>query len=190
MFDLLNESFRQRPDYVIVGEVRGKEAYVLFQGMASGHPSFGTMHAESVETLVRRLKTPPINLSGSLIESLAAVCVMAPVKVRGKEVRRLIKIDEVIEVPEGENAKASTNAAFAWNPKTDGFMFNPQSTLFQKASVQYGLTYEQVMQEFQTRARLLAALYQNRVFGFKEVQRVIHEYYKDPNGVLKRFRLV
>ena len=189
LFDLLKESFRQRPDYVIVGEVRGKEAYVLFQGMASGHPSFGTMHAESVETLVRRLTTPPISLSGSLIESLTAVCVMSPVKVKGKEVRRLIKIDEVISVPEGENGKPVTNVVFSWNPQNDTFLFNPSSTLFQKASTLFGLTYEQILQEFRVRAKLLATMYQRRIYGYKDVQRVIQEYYKDPNGTLRKFGL-
>ncbi|MEK6861723.1 MAG: type II/IV secretion system ATPase subunit, partial [Nanoarchaeota archaeon] len=57
LFSLLKNSFRQNPDYVIVGEVRGKEASVLFQGMASGHPSIGTIHADSVDTLIKRLET-------------------------------------------------------------------------------------------------------------------------------------
>jgi len=57
LFDLLKESFRQRPDYVIVGEIRGKEAFVMFQGAASGHPTASTMHAESVDTMIKRLET-------------------------------------------------------------------------------------------------------------------------------------
>ena len=73
MFSLLKGSFRQNPDYVIVGEVRGAETFVLFQGMASGHPSFATFHAGSVDTVVKRLETPPINLSPSLVESLDVV---------------------------------------------------------------------------------------------------------------------
>jgi len=59
LYDLLKASFRQNPDYVIVGEIRGKEASVLFQGMASGHSSIATMHADSVETVIKRLETPP-----------------------------------------------------------------------------------------------------------------------------------
>ena len=62
MFDLLKASFRQRPDYVIVGEIRGAEAFVLFQGMASGHSGISTMHADDVKTVIRRLETTPINL--------------------------------------------------------------------------------------------------------------------------------
>ena len=73
MFSLLKNSFRQNPDYVIVGEVRGKEAFVLFQGMASGHSSVGTVHADSVDTLIKRLETPPIELSPTLINILDSV---------------------------------------------------------------------------------------------------------------------
>ena len=67
LFDLLRSSFRQNPDYVIVGEVRGAEASVLFQGMASGHSSISTIHADSVDTLIKRLETPPIELSPTLL---------------------------------------------------------------------------------------------------------------------------
>jgi len=70
LFTLLKSSFRQNPDYVIVGEVRGKEASVLFQGMASGHSSISTMHADSVDTLIKRLETPPIELSPTLVNVL------------------------------------------------------------------------------------------------------------------------
>jgi len=67
LFAILKSSFRQTPDYLIVGEVRGKEAFVLFQGIASGHSALSTMHADSVDTLIRRLQTPPINLSPTLV---------------------------------------------------------------------------------------------------------------------------
>ncbi|HKL23154.1 MAG TPA: type II/IV secretion system ATPase subunit, partial [Candidatus Nanoarchaeia archaeon] len=70
LYDLLKASFRQNPDYVIVGEVRGKEASVLFQGMASGHSSIATIHADSIETVIKRLETPPIELSPSLLNVL------------------------------------------------------------------------------------------------------------------------
>jgi len=73
LFSLLKNSFRQNPDYVIVGEVRGKEAFVLFQGMASGHASVSTMHADSINTLVKRLETPPIELSPTLLNTLDCV---------------------------------------------------------------------------------------------------------------------
>ena len=189
LFDLLRASFRQRPDYIIVGEVRGKEAFVLFQAMASGHPSMATMHAENVSTLIRRLETAPIELSGSLIETLSAVVVMSQTRVKGKEVRKASRIDEIIKVREGVGGEVINNV-FMWDPKTDTFNLNPGSKVFEKISIQYGLSMEQVMNEFKLRTRLLKEIQKRGVIGFKQVQHIIHEYYKSPKSVLSKFGIV
>ncbi|MFQ5474263.1 MAG: type II/IV secretion system ATPase subunit, partial [Candidatus Nanoarchaeia archaeon] len=118
LFDLLRESFRQSPDYVVVGETRGAEASVLFQGMASGHPSYSTFHAASVATLVKRLETPPINLSPTLVESLDIVCVCNHVKTQDKNMRRLAEVDEILEVEAGLG-KARKNVLFKWDALKD-----------------------------------------------------------------------
>ncbi|MFA4887319.1 MAG: ATPase, T2SS/T4P/T4SS family [Candidatus Nanoarchaeia archaeon] len=188
LFDLLRASFRQRPDYIIVGEVRGKEAFILFQAMSSGHPSVATMHAESVGALIRRLTSPPIELSGSLIESMAAVVVMQQTKIRGKEVRKVSSVDEIMEVQEQTNTE-KINTVFKWNPANDTVAFNPNSKVFNNVSTHYGLTKDQVLAEYKTRALLLNTLLKQGIVGFKEVQKIIHEYYKSPSMVLKRFGL-
>ncbi len=189
LFDLLRASFRQRPDYIIVGEVRGKEAFVLFQAFASGHPGMATMHAENVSTLIRRLETNPINLSGSLIETLSAVVVMSQTKIKGKEVRKVSSVDEIIQVKESGGGEI-TNNVFSWDPKTDIFKFNPNSKVFEKIAIHFGFTKEQVLNEFKIRTRLLNALFKKGVVGFKEVQAVIQEYYKSPELVLKRYGVI
>ncbi|GEM_PF-962406 len=155
----------------------------------SGHPGMATMHAESVTTLIKRLETEPINLSGSLIETLAAVVVMTQTRVNGKEVRRVSSIDEIIEVKEGEGGE-KTNKVIKWDPKTDSFIFNANSKIFDKISLQYGFSKEQVLKEFQFRSKLLKELFKRGIVGFKEVQGVIHEYYKAPNTVLKRYGII
>ncbi len=188
LFDLLRESFRQRPDYVIVGEVRGKEAFVLFQGMASGHPSFSTMHANSVDTMIKRLQTPPINLSSSLVETLDVVCVMTQTKVKGKEVRRIREINEVINVEEEKGA--ILNTPFMWDPKTDSFFFKTDSYIFKKIYTRQGISREVLEREFKLRTKLLVKLYQHKIFNFKEVQDIINEYYKSPEVVLRRFKVI
>ncbi|MFH1839726.1 MAG: type II/IV secretion system ATPase subunit [Nanoarchaeota archaeon] len=185
LFTLLRESFRQNPDYVIVGEVRGKEAYVLFQGMASGHPSFGTMHANSVDTMIKRLETHPINLSPSLVETMDVVAVMTHAKVKGKEVRRMRELVEVIAV--GEKGDSTINKIFVWNPQTDSFMFNGNSHVFKKLTIQHGVSEAELNAELDRRSKLLIKLYQNRIFDFHAVQMVINEYYKDPKAVLAKF---
>ncbi|MCS7134468.1 MAG: type II/IV secretion system ATPase subunit [Candidatus Pacearchaeota archaeon] len=176
LFTLLRESFRQNPDYVIVGEVRGKEAYVLFQGMASGHPSLSTMHADSVDTVIKRLQTPPISLSPTLINTLDTVVVMQHAKVKNQDTRRVREIVEIVEVaPEG---KAVTEVPFFWDSSKDTFLFKKKSKVLEKISIRYGIPIEELYQELEERTRLLISLWKNKVFSFEKVQKIINEYYK------------
>ncbi len=187
LFDLLKESFRQRPDYIIVGEVRGKEAFVLFQGMASGHSSFGTMHADSADTMIKRLETAPINLSPSLVEALDIIAVMIPAKVQGKPVRRLREITEVVSITERGNA---FNQPFIWDPANDRFLFKTASNVFKKIMKRTGMNEAQLLREFRLRTYLLLAMVRQNIVGFQEVQDVINEYYKNPETVLRRFNII
>lgn len=185
LFQLLKNSFRQNPDYVIVGEVRGKEAFVLFQGMASGHPSISTIHADSVDTVIKRLETPPIELSPTLINTLDCVAIMSHAIVNKRETRRLGAIVEIINVsPEGI---AMTNTPFVWNPADDRFYFKKESRVFEKIKRRYGLTDDELEREFSVRTKLIYQMFRRKIFGFNEIQKIINEYYKNPNAVLKRF---
>ncbi|MEM4267155.1 MAG: type II/IV secretion system ATPase subunit, partial [Candidatus Nanoarchaeia archaeon] len=186
LFDLLKESFRQRPDYVIVGEIRGQEAFVLFQGAASGHPTMSTMHAESVDTMIRRLETQPINLSPALVETLDVVCVMTETKVRNRSVRRLKEVVEIIQVKE-EVGHAITNTPFVRDPAKDVFYFKTDSRVFDKISRQQGISKQDLYKEFKNRSDFLMALYRNKIFDFKEVQDMITAYYKNPKEMLRKF---
>lgn len=188
LFDLLRASFRQRPDYVIVGEVRGEEAFVLFQGMASGHPSMGTMHADDVETMIRRLETPPINLSPTLVESMDAVVVMTQSKYKRSPVRRVSKVVEVVKVSE-EKGRVQTEVPFIWDPRTDKFFFKLESHVFNKLMSKHGISRTELVNEFKTRARLLVELYRRQITGFEEVQKIIHDYYKSKDEILRRFNI-
>ena len=188
MFSLLRGSFRQNPDYVIVGEVRGEEASVLFQGMASGHASISTMHADSVDTLIRRLETPPINLSPMLVNSLDCVAIMTHAIVGGHETRRLREITEVVEVK--ADGSAITSAPFKWSPADDKFYYLSESKIFRKISDKYGIPMEKIMIEFERRTRLLYKMYLNKILGYEEVGKVINEYAKNSGEVLKRFGIV
>ena len=185
LFNLLKESFRQNPDYVIVGEVRGKEAYVLFQGMASGHPSFGTMHADSVDTMIKRLETPPISLSSSLVETMDVVLIMSHVKIKGKSSRRLREVVEVISVD--DKGKSETNTPFMWDPTKDIFVASAQSHVFQSIMRDSGVSYEYLQSEFEKRTKLMKGLYEREVFEFHKVQQIINDYYKNPEKVLQTY---
>jgi len=185
LFSLLKASFRQNPDYVIVGEVRGKEAYVLFQGMASGHSSFSTVHADSVDTLIKRLETPPIELSPTLLNVLDCVAIMTHAVVKKQETRKLREIVEIINVD--ERGVAITNKLFIWNPVDDKFYFKKNSKIFEKISGRYGVSFQELQEEFRKRSILLTELFKRKINGFNEVQKIVNEYYKNPQEVLNKF---
>ncbi len=188
LFDLLKGSFRQNPDYVIVGEVRGKEAYVLFQGMASGHASLSTIHAESVDTVIKRLETPPINLSPTLVNTLDVVAIMTHAMIGKKETRKLRKVVEILNVnPDGT---ATTNVPYFWNPADNSFYFKQDSYAFNKIMMRYGLSRQELLNEFNSRVKFLYELYKKDITKFNEVQQAINLYYQDKNAALRKFGLI
>jgi len=187
LFMLLKSSFRQNPDYVIVGEVRGKEAYVLFQGMASGHPSISTIHADSVDTVIKRLETPPIELSPTLLNVLDCVCIMSHALLEKQETRKLKEIVEIINVT--SNGVAMTNTPFVWNPADNQFYFKKNSKIFEKIIKRYGLNMEELDLEFRRRVQLIHKLHQNKIFDFNKVQEIINEYIKRPEEILRKFEI-
>lgn len=188
LFDLLRETFRQNPDYVVVGEVRGSEAYVLFQGMASGHPSFCTFHAASVDTMIRRLETAPISLPASLVESLDIVCVVGHVRGEEKNIRRLMEVDEIISVKQVAN-QVDMNRLFVWDPLKDTFKFNKESHIFKNITERTGVSKKELLRELDRRAKLLRVLTEKKVTNFREANSIINRYYKNKESVLKEYKI-
>lgn len=187
MFSLLKNSFRQNPDYVIVGEVRGKEASVLFQGMASGHASISTIHADSIEGVVRRLETPPISLNPSLVNALDIVVIMTHAIVGGDETRKLKEIVEVINV--SKDGVADSNTPFFWDPSHDKFLFKKDIKIFEKIEKKYGIALAELFSEFEIRTKLIYELFKRKVVGFDDFQKVVREYYKNPKKVLEKYNI-
>ncbi len=188
LFTLLRESFRQRPDYVIVGEIRGVEAYVLFQGAASGHPTACTMHAEDVETMVKRLETPPINLPPSLVETIDVVCIMTQARIKNQMARRISSIVEIVEVGQ-RLGQIVTNTPFLWDPRSDTYYFKTESKIFDKLTKKYGLSKEYILREFRIRTKVLMEMYRRNIFDFREVQDIINAYYKNPDEIKRKFNI-
>ena len=184
MFSLLKESFRQNPDYVIVGEVRGTEASVLFQGMASGHPSFGTIHGGSVDDIIKRMQTPPINLSPGLLETLDIVIVVSRAAQYGKSSRRLKSISE-IESIDAATGRSRVIKSFQWSPGDDAHEKN-KSYVLEKISADYGIPISQMEKEIEDRKLLLEWLHQKKISNFTEVSSYISKYYKNKENIMKQ----
>jgi len=188
LFDLLKETFRQAPDYVILGETRGEETYVLFQGMASGHPSFATFHAASVETMVRRFETPPISLPASLVASLDIVIVVTHIKTPEKSYRRMKQFVEIIDVPP-EIGRVNSNVLFQWDAVKDVFSYGGRSVMLKKISARTGVSEKELLIEVDRRARLLTKMLESSIIEFADVSKIINSYYKNKESVLKYFGL-
>ena len=154
----------------------------------SGHPSMGTMHAEDVGTMVRRLETPPISLSPTLVQSLDAVVIITATKVKGKNVRRVREVSEILNV--GEEGSSRLNTTFKWDPMQDMIKFVSRSNVFNKIMAYHGLTSQKLNQEFRNKVLLLRRMYEQQVFDYAKVQEVINQYYKNPEKVLKRFGII
>lgn len=185
LFDLLKESFRQNPDYVIVGEARGKEAYVMFQGMASGHPTLSTFHAEDMNRLLRRLENPPINLPDTLLEVLDVVVKVTHIKTSESNYRQITEVDEVYGVEKEKNLKKKAFIKFV--PSESDYKVDKASYMIDKISELNNLSREEIFAELDKRSLLLQKMVKHGVKGYKDFASIINRYYKTPENVLKEW---
>ncbi len=181
LFDLLKSSLRQRPDYIVMGEVRGKEAFVLFQQMATGHPSLATIHAASISQLMDRLTTPPISLPPSLLENINIIVFLVFSRLRGRYVRRS---DSILEVTGIKDKIPVTKEIFKWKPLDDSFENIGKSVVLHDISVKLGLTQDSVKEELIRRKSVLEWMLREEIFDYRDVARVISVYYSNPQRVL------
>ena len=183
MFDLLRSALRQRPEYVLVGEVRGREAHTLFQAMATGHITMSTFHADSADTVVKRLTKHPINVPLMLLDSLDIIPIQKMTKVGNKLARRCTKIVEVTGV-DFENETLKTNDLFMWHP--DEFEFSGESEVFVKIMDKLNMSEMELGEEFARRRRVLEGLQQRGMSDFQSLNKVLHDYSIDPEATEKK----
>ncbi len=183
MFQLLKESMRQRPDYIIVGEVRGQEAYILFQQMATGHPSLATIHAENAEKLLDRLTTPPISLPKSLVGSLDVVVFMSRMRYRDKFVRRVNEILEMVKF-DPVSDRPVVNRVFKWNPFNDKIESVGNSFLLKKISDSTGVPQQEILEELERRMLVLNWMQERDISEYQDIYKIINMYYYYPNRVI------
>lgn len=183
LFDLLRESFRQRPDYIIVGEVRGREAYILFQQMATGHPSLSTIHAENMPKLIDRLTTPPISLPSGLMDSMDIAIFLARMRYKNNFVRRVTEVVEMVRY-DSERKEPVTNSLFKWNSLTDKFDLDGKSVILKKIQKRTGMTDKEIQDELERRMALLSWMEDRNILDYQSVNKVINLYYNYPQRTM------
>ncbi|CCC81774.1 type II/IV secretion system ATPase subunit [Thermoproteus tenax] len=155
-FDLLAVAMRSRPDYVVVGEIRGEEAYVLFQAFGSGHAGATTMHAETIEDAVRRLLTRPMSVPPMLI-GLAHVFVrIMRVKIGERIARRVVEIAENMGIARG--GRPRLNYVFRWSPEKDSLERVGESRHLETISRVRFVPMDALLREFERRKELIGEM--------------------------------
>jgi len=185
MYDLVRAALRQRPNYIIVGEVRGKETYIMFQAMATGHTTYSTMHADSVKSMVNRLENPPINCPRILLTALRNVIIQTHVRVGTELARRIKQVIEIVGF-EPETNELITNTVYEWDQATDKFLYKGHSFLFDKIMEMKSLTHEQMMTEFARRVDIVRYMVYKDMSDHRQIWALINQYYKDSEKTIAR----
>ena len=185
MYDLLRAALRERPEYIIVGEIRGEEAYVLFQAMATGHTTYSTFHADSIQSLVHRLENKPIEIPRVLIPALDGISIQLQTRVGGKRVRRNKAIVEIIGI-DPHSHELLTNEAFRWDNTIDEYVFTGKSYIFEKIMMKANLNRVEIMDETKRRQLVIEWCLKKGIRDYKDFARVVAEYYVHPEDVMRQ----
>jgi flagellar protein FlaI len=185
LFDLLVAALRQRPEYVIVGEVRGVEAFTLFQAISVGHASLSTIHAGSISELLHRVENEPMNIPRVLFQALDAVAFPAQVTVDRNRVRRVTGVTEILDVDASTN-ELLTNDTFRWEPMTDTFTFLGRSFVLEEISQRTGKDLDALTAELRRKETYLKLMERHQLSYYRDVSRAIAAYYVDPADATRR----
>ncbi len=189
LFDLLKSALRQRPDYIIVGEIRGEEAYTLLQAISTGHGGISTIHADSVSTAMKRLLTKPMDIPGMLIPLMSTLVLMERVKVGDKFARRAVNVSEVISLNE-QNKTTSLNTLFEWTGDLkDSFEMRGQSNVFKQLADAKHLPEDELYTEMEVKEQILHWMLNRKLRRYQDVAEIIRRYYYNPTEVQELARL-
>ncbi len=185
LFDLVKLSLRYRPDYIIVGEVRGEEAFVLFQAMATGHGGLSTLHAETLDYAIKRLTSPPMNIPPTYMKLMNLFMHIQRVITRVEKgvVRVQRRVTVMQEVEEAD--KFITIAE--WDPREDQHkVYLERSIHLKDIAIKRGVDFEDIIEEVYRKATVLTWMLFKGITNVWDVGRIIFNYYYDPAGVYRK----
>lgn len=183
MYDLLKSALRQRPEYMIVGEIRGKEALTLFQALSTGHTTYSTMHAGDVQTVVNRLENEPINVPHVMLQSLDILCIQRQVYLNDKRVRRLDNLVEFTGI-DPKSGDIRINELYQWDSTKDEFYHNGQSNVLKLIVQKKGWSPQKLQEETQNRHMILEYLLDHDIRDYISISLLVKTYAASPEIVL------
>jgi archaeal flagellar protein FlaI len=187
MYELLKAALRQRPEYLIVGEVRGREALTLFQAMSTGHITYSTMHADSVASIVHRLENPPLNVPRNMLSALDLVSVQVQARIGGQRIRRNKQIIEILDLDPRTN-ELITNEVFRWHPVTDEISYSGKSFILEEIMEERGWDENRMREELKMRQEVLEWMRIKKIRNYRDVSQMLISYYRDASAVMEKVR--
>ena len=183
MFDLLRAAMRQRPEFILVGEVRGPEAQTLFQAMNTGHTTFSTMHAGSVDAAIHRLESEPLNVPRNMMQALNIISVQALIYRGSERVRRVQEIVEIAGI-DPSTGNLQVNNVFLYDTIRDVFTYTGRSQIYADISEKRGWTRDELEAEIELRKSILNAMKQQEIMDYISVASIFHAFHIDSKNVL------
>ncbi|MCT8336189.1 type II/IV secretion system ATPase subunit [Methanoculleus sp. Afa-1] len=183
MFDLLKAAMRQRPEYILVGEVRGSEAQTLFQAMNTGHTTFSTMHAGGVDAAIHRLENEPLNVPRNMLQALDVVSVQALTHRGYDRARRCREIVEIVGI-DPVTGSLQVNTVYEYNPVPDTFTYSGRSKILGEIMEYRGWSRARLDEELQIRRSILLAMQKQGIRDYRAVARIIQAFAIEPDRVL------
>ncbi len=182
MFDLLKAGMRQRPEFIIVGEVRGPEAQTLFQAMNTGHTTYSTMHAGGVDATIHRLESEPLNVPRNMLQALNIISVQALIFRGSERVRRCQEIVEITGI-EPNSGNILVNNVFEYDPVTDEMRYSGRSHVYSAIAANRGWSREELHNEVERRRQVILALHEQDIRDFKSVSEVFSIFAITPDVI-------
>lgn len=177
---LLIAALRSRPNYIIVGEIRGEEGNIAFQAMQTGHPVMATFHAGSPKAMIQRLSSPPISVPIAFMDNLNLSLIQMAVSHNGKMLRRVLNVTEIERYYAPANQMV-TRTVFEWDPKEDKHVFKGMYNSYileKKIAMMAGYTdTRDIYIELAKREKIINLLIQNEVFNYFDVWELIKNYF-------------
>jgi len=184
LFDLVKATLRHRPDILIVGEVRGQEAYVLFQALATGHGGMCTMHAENIDSAVKRLTQKPMDISPAYIPLMNVVLSIQRVHLtKGTEKKAYRRVMNSYEIADYEDYCN----IYKWQPAKDEHVSSfDKSVILSSVSEKTGQSKKDLIDEIGRRQQVLHWMRERNIRSYKDVAAIIAEYYARPKQIYEK----
>jgi len=183
LYDLLRAALRQRPDFIIPGEVRGEEAQTMFQAISTGHAGMSSIHADSIPAVFHRLTNPPMSIPKTLIPALNFVILQSRLTLRGKPTRRILSVTEVVGLDTRSN-ELITNELYKYNMDKDDYTYSGRSYILEKLAKTKGESLDEIRRELATRKQILEWMAIRGMRRYRDVADVVQRYYTDKPSLL------